>query len=261
MKKLRVYQCEDSIPGILSAIYDAGKSGYGHAYIRFQTLSVAQSTTMDMFSEYVWVDTDEEKAEMVSRSVRNKISEKAFYYVMRALSTEEPDKADVVYQFIVHGFAMGKSVTEALQIDCVARVFMMDRNVGNEVHHFFGFLRFQEIYNEPSVLLAVFEPHNDILDYVMVHFADRLNKEYFLIYDARRGKTAVHIPYKGWYIQKLSEEEKKKFAKFSLETEEYAQLWQSFFASIAIEERENPALQQNNLPKRFRKYMPEFSLT
>ena len=35
-KMIRVYQCEDTVDGILSAIYDAGISGYGHEYIRIE---------------------------------------------------------------------------------------------------------------------------------------------------------------------------------------------------------------------------------
>ena len=38
-KMIRVYQCEDTVDGILSAIYDAGISGYGHEYIRIEPQS------------------------------------------------------------------------------------------------------------------------------------------------------------------------------------------------------------------------------
>ena len=38
----------------------------------------------------------------------------------------------------------------------------------------------------------------------------------------------------------------------------YAELWKTFFASIAIEERRNPKCQRNMLPLRYRKYITEF---
>lgn len=33
-RPLRIYQCEDTQDGILTAVYEAGISGYGHKYIR-----------------------------------------------------------------------------------------------------------------------------------------------------------------------------------------------------------------------------------
>ena len=39
---------------------------------------------------------------------------------------------------------------------------------------------------------------------------------------------------------------------------EYQKLWKGFFESIAIDARKNPALQNQNLPKRFRKDIVEF---
>ena len=33
-RPLRIYQCEDTQNGILTAVYEAGISGYGHKYIR-----------------------------------------------------------------------------------------------------------------------------------------------------------------------------------------------------------------------------------
>ena len=39
----------------------------------------------------------------------------------------------------------------------------------------------------------------------------------------------------------------------------YAKLWQVFFTSISIKQRENPDCQRNHLPFRFRPEMTEFS--
>ena len=42
------------------------------------------------------------------------------------------------------------------------------------------------------------------------------------------------------------------------EEDTYGALWKIFHRKIAITERENAALQRNNLPLRFRPYMTEF---
>lgn len=38
-KQIRIYQCENSPDGILSAVFEAGISGYGHNYIKIQPLA------------------------------------------------------------------------------------------------------------------------------------------------------------------------------------------------------------------------------
>ena len=62
-----IYQCEDSTDGILTAVYDAWASRRGHSHIKLQILREAD--TMELFSEYIPVQTDAEKAEKVRRSV------------------------------------------------------------------------------------------------------------------------------------------------------------------------------------------------
>lgn len=38
MKQMRVYRCEDTPEGIFTAVYDAGKSAYGHDHIRLEVI-------------------------------------------------------------------------------------------------------------------------------------------------------------------------------------------------------------------------------
>jgi probable DNA metabolism protein len=49
-----------------------------------------------------------------------------------------------------------------------------------------------------------------------------------------------------------------KFIEYSDKEEEFQALWKTFFDSIAINERKNIKLQQNNMPGRFRSNMTEF---
>ena len=49
-------------------------------------------------------------------------------------------------------------------------------------------------------------------------------------------------------LERVSENEK-----------DYEKLWQIFFSSISVRERENPKCQRNHLPFRFRPEMTEFA--
>ena len=74
-----IFQCEDSLDGIFTAIYDAWDSGYGLMNVRIEVLNGRDDCyNMELFSEYIPVETNEEKAEKVARSIRYKISEEAY---------------------------------------------------------------------------------------------------------------------------------------------------------------------------------------
>ncbi len=229
-KPTRIYQCENTVDGIFSAVYDAGLSGYGHKFIRIQPEQKNQLENYELFTEYVQVKTDPEKTQSVIDAVRKKISEKAYHFIMSAVISEFPDKGDVIYQFVTYGFTIGPKVCSALQIPCVERIFAINRAVQNETHFFREFLRFQEVQKEPSLLLAIIEPKHRIIPLLTEHFADRFIEEWFIIYD-----------------EELSEQQ-----------EEYVDLWKTFFDKIVIKERINKKLQTNMLPLRYRKHMTEF---
>ena len=146
-KPTRIYQCENTIDGIFSAIYEAGISGYGHKYIRIQPLVEGEAVNLELFSEYISVETDSQKTEKVLKAIYEKISPRAYSEVMWAIISEEADRGDVIYQFITYGFTMGDKVCDALQIPAVKRIFAMRRKVANEAHFFREFLRFKEVRN------------------------------------------------------------------------------------------------------------------
>ena len=258
MKAIRVYQCEDTPEGIFSAVYDAGVSGYGHDHIRIQALTPGLHENLDLFSEYIKVEPEQRKADKVLQSVRDKISVAVYEHILRVAGSADEDKADVIYHFIVYGFTLGAKVTDALQIPCVQRIFEMNRKIQNEVHYYLEFLRFQEISLKQPVLLAVFEPKNVILPLVTRHFADRLNPEWFIIYDKTHQTASFHCPDGQWYVRKLEQEEGKRLEELETQEGEYTDLWKTFFQAICIQERANSDLQRNHLPLYFRNHMPEF---
>lgn len=257
-KVTRVYQCEGSVDGILSAIYDAGISGYGHKYIRIEPQGLGNITNRMLFSEYITVQTDPKKKESVIKAVRSKISWKAYAFMMNALASDFPDRGDAVYQFVAYGFTMGKQVCEALQLPCVKRVFAINRAVQNEAHYFNEFLRFQEVAKNPSLLLGVIEPRHHIIPILMQHFGERFISEWFIIYDKTHQEAAFHQADGSWELRLLTEQEAQKLEELTQEKEEYADLWKTFFEHITIVERKNQKLQTNMLPLHYRKHMTEF---
>lgn len=257
-KPTRIYQCEDTTDGILSAVYDAGLSGYGHQFIRIQPRIENQAENYELFAEYISVETDAKKTQSVIDAVRQKISWKAYSFMMNAVVSAFPDRGDVIYQFVTYGFTMGAKVCSALQIPCVERIFAINRAVQNETHYFREFLRFQEVQKEPSLLLAVIEPKHRIIPMLTEHFADRFMGEWFIIYDKTHLEASFHQKDGDWEVRILTQEEAQKLEELTEQREDYVDLWKTFFHHIAIVERTNKKLQTNMLPLHYRKHMTEF---
>lgn len=250
-----IFQCEDSLDGIFTAIYNAWDSGYGHKNIQIQIID--QMVNYQLFSKYIPVVTDYVKSEKVARTIKKKISVAGYEAICRAAMTNRPEKADVIYRFVILGLHYGSSIITNYSNPSVQSIFEMNRAVGNEVHHYLGFLRFSELKN--NVLYGKINPRNNVVTLLAPHFADRLPVENWIIHDEVRELAVVHQIGEGWVQVDTSEVDFSALGKIDTEEEELEQLWKAFVESISISERTNKKLQRQNLPIRFRGNMTEFT--
>lgn len=252
---MTVYRCEDSLEGIFTAVYNAYEDKREHS-----ETTISLTDELFLFAEYVEVQTDREKAVKVMRTLERQFGEEDYLWLCYALASEETDKAQAVYQTIVKGLK-GKvarnHLFDNLACNSVNRAFALGRAASRECHHLMGFVRFQEL--EGGILYAGIGPKNNILTFLMPHFADRFPMENFMIYDDVRGILGLHPAGRAWYlVQDAENPENAENFKLSDQEREYRELFQYFCHKIAIEERKNPKLQRNMLPLRFREYMVEF---
>ncbi len=252
-----IYVCENSIDGIFTAIYQAWSSRYGHANIKIEEKSEGNKySNIELFSEYLMVDTEPLLAEKVSKAIKEKLSSEVFEMVCRVALSDFEGKADLIYRFLILGFATGNSILEHMSDVVVNQMFRINKNVSNEAHHLLGFIRFSEQKN--GLLISMIHPKNNVLTLVTPHFADRLPNEKFMIYDENRKLATFHIPGNSWVIAQVPELDQKIMEEVPDYEDEYRALWKTFFDHIAIKERTNPKLQRNNLPLRFRNDITEF---
>lgn len=251
----RVYECENTLEGMLSGIYQAWDASYGHEYIHLTVPSLAGNESMLLFSEYHAVIPKAEQAQKVVRTIRKKTSQQVCEIILGALYSQNPEKADAVYHILPEAFRMGGRVMGNLANPYVRAVFEMNRAVQHEAHEYLGFLRFEEQRN--GVLLARFSPKNDLLEIVAPHFEDRFPEENFVIYDTGRKKAVFHRQGSPFVVRGLSEEEFGGLFQISSEETQFQMMWKLFFETIAIKERENQELQRSLMPYHFRTYMTE----
>lgn len=250
---MKIYTCKDDLTGMMTCIYDAWAGRWGHSNVKLLREPILQP---DLFSEYVHVDADEEKAVKVLRSIRQKISETAYQDVMYAALSGQEDALDTIYRFLVIGFAYGAKASSMLSYAPVMRLLELKRNVGNEAHLMHEFTRFTSVGGK--VYVSHIEPQNNVLCLVAEHFQDRMPSEYFVIVDAGRSIAAVHSPNEEFSIRYLTGEEAAALAGMEQMSDEYTMLWRTFFDTIGIKERKNPECQRNLSPIWRRRHVTEF---
>ena len=252
---IRVFQCEDSLTGIMTGVYMAWDSHLGHQNVRLET---ACDQNMELFCEYVQVEPDLLRAEKVIKTVRTRLGEEAYEMMAYASACPHDGKADAIYRMIVLGLHLpdGKNISGMLTQPDVRLVFELKRKVWHIAHRYMGFVRFRELEN--GVLLSEIDAEADILALIAPHFSDRLPLENWLIYDRRRKKAAVHRAGGGHILLEEVDEEFMDRLRVSAEDDCYDVLWKSFHRSIGIESRSNKQLQMHMLPMKFRSFMNEF---
>ncbi len=250
-----LYRCEDSLEGILTGVY--------MAYLEKNAPDRAELTVggeYDLFKEQRDVVPDPVLAGKVERTILARFGEDDYLRICLAAASCCEEKADVIFHTIAAGLRSNcgrNRLFDALADPKVRRAYELSGNVGNEECHLRGFVRFEEL--EAGILFARIGPKNDVLPFLMPHFADRFPMEHFAIYDERRELFGLHPAGKQWYL--LRGERAEDYLAGVKRTEEelrYAEYFRFFCEKIAIADRRNPSLQRNLMPLRFRPYMTEF---
>ncbi len=243
------FLCENTVDGIFTAIYKAWEAGPKHTHIEVKGMD-----SMKLFSNYIKIDTDSKLALKVAQSIQRKLSYEVYLWCYQAALSDVTCKGELVYQFLRKAFRIGPSVVNMLQDETVCEIFKISKYVSKEAHRYLEFIQFEELENH--ILISRINPRCNVVPLVAIHFADRLHCENWVILDTGRNISAVHSAGNGYIISyDIDEQTLLSISPFSEKDAEYKKLWKNFFASIAIEARNNPQLQRNMLPIRFRRYM------
>lgn len=250
---MTIFTCLDRFEDMMTCIYDAWASKLGHKNIR---LLIEPIGNLELFCEYLHVDADEKKTASVISSIQRKISFEAYQMVYRCAMSQLPEKLDVIYRFLLLGFAYGGKVVQMLQHPAVIAIFELNRKVLNEAHLFREFIRFTSMQDD--VLVAHIEPKSDILTFLAPQFEDRMPSENWMIIDDNRKTAVVHPTDCEFYLTSLSEEEFQRLEVLEDKSDPFVELWKGFFETIGIKERKNYRCQRNHMPIWYRKHATEF---
>jgi len=249
---MRVYSCVHEWDAMLTCIYEAWTSKIGCKNIRMEMEPLGQP---ELFTEYIHVDADDEKVKKVTDAIIMKISPYVYHELSYTAMAYESDVLDNIYRVLILGFAYGSKVLEMVQYRDVMRNREIRVRLGNEACRFKELMRFNQVGKD--LLVAHVEPKSKIAVKLASDFVDRMPSENWIIVDDIHKEAVVHPKNEPYYIRKLDDNMLSQLRKTEESNDEYTDLWKVFFNTIAIEERINPALQQNHMPLWARKHVVE----
>lgn len=253
--------CEDSLEGIFTGIYEAYALREGHEHLHIQ---VGEEENLRLFADYLHISPDPVKTEKVACTLRRRLGEQVYHSLCRAAASCHADKGEAVYRTVVDALTAGsgRRVMENLRNPYVARCFELARFTANEAHYEIEFLRFQELADtenaREAVLFSRIGPKNNVIPFIMPHFADRLSVENFMVYDENRNLFGVHPAGQEWYLMWAQDALVPDEPVWSEKEEEYQELFRAFHKTIGIQSRENKKLQRQMCAYRYQDYMVEF---
>ena len=252
-----VYTFDNTIDGILSAVFDA--------YFRHQQpdMLVGEGAQLPLFCEEVWqVVTTEEKATRVWTGLEKRLPREALHLIMVSWQSEEKDLPTPLFYYIYKVFG-AKGIERNFSDPDVLHVTNTARRVMHEQLRMKQFIRFQKA--KDGTYLAVVSPDHNVLPLITSHFQDRFGDQSWLIYDAKRhygyyydGNTTIRITFENEAEIPFSlEDGKLNEAVLSENDQLFQDLWRTYFKAVCIKERMNPRKQLSDMPRRYWKYMTE----
>lgn len=209
---------------------------------------VGPSTPAGLFEERWAVERDDGRAAALWERFSRAIGAAAMRTLLEAFLSDRPGADTAVARALRRLRAEGASALDDLSDPAMLEVLKASARSRREAHLLLGLARFSELAD--GSWYAAIEPACDVIVLMADHFGARYATMRFAVHDARRGTALIHEPGEGCeLVSGLSlPPEGLPLAEAELAIRG---LWRTYFASIGIAERANPALQRGHMPKRY----------
>ncbi len=234
---------DGSYQGLLTSLYTATKK---------KNVSDIYTSTYqrDIFNKNKKIVTDCIIAKKMNNYLKEKYGQKFIKDIYYANLSNSDKKGTYILNFYNLARKTKFDINTIYSHPDALPVNELSYKVGFEKHRFLGLLRFSELNN---ILVAKYEPDNNITELLMAHFADRLASFKFILIDVNRKLAGIYNQSE-WVVK----------SDFNLshiytnQTDEFETMWKNYFQVATIKSRVNHKLQRQYLPKRYLKYLPEF---
>ena len=256
---MNIYKYTGTMDGFLTVVFDSYEN---KIYPDLITDNDEYQLSFD--SKVINVETDEEKASRVERSIVNKIGNDGFYEFMQAFAADEPEKDMTIYRWLALLFKHGEIVKTMFNHPYVIAYNDICHRVTYETHRFCGFLRFRELdsfmlakwhteVNE-KIYYAPYYPDHNITPFLMEYFARRNHDMKLVMHDTKRNIFGIYNT-ENWEVFVLKA---SVVVEPSLNESMFQTMWRQYYTAVSIDSRKNTKLMNHFLPVRYRKFLNEF---
>ncbi len=242
------YVYDGSFAGLLTALYYI----FHRKEVPYEIVSQVDSGNDSILQTRV-VETDQAIADDVYQGLVRKNSRQIARDVYCLYLSEQPGFEILLYDFLKKIGKYGSAYASNTADQTMLQVYKTVRKVQSERHRMLGLLRFRNLQND--ILYASMEPDHNIVELVAPHFAERLAEQLWIIHDCKRSRAAFYDGTQ-WVIGYL--QGTQALSDMLDDNQLYEMLWKTYFAHIGIAGKQNPKLQKQHLPGRYRKHMTEF---
>ena len=245
---------------MLSISYDSTFNGFLSVVFEIyrQHLDVGEfhpdrsAVPCNLFMQPFRIETSEDSAQRLKRAISNQASPEILSTLDAAFRSEEDGIEMKILAYLRKMFrGVDPSYAKNPTSDEMLPIFMTARSVRREVGGMLGMVRFNRMPD--GTYFSEIEPKYDILELLIGHFRGRFANERWVIYDSKRD---FGVYYDGKNPVEMSIPNIRQVSATNT-SDNFVQLWQDYYKSIAIKERENSKLMKQCLPVRYWKHLPE----
>ena len=235
-----VYVYDGSYDGLFTAIFDA-------VYSRRVPADILSADRLQLTfnTRFIEVETDQSKAARVRKAAKEKLGGDAMKRIYRAFLSSGDNREISIYHYLMLGFKIGRRANNYLTDRYVFNVSALSQNVSRETDKFMGFIRFSIM--ESGVQYCRFSPENNILPFMLSHFAARFSGIPLVIHDTRRNLLGIYDLSSKYIISAEGFTPPEK----STDEECFEGMWKLFYDTIGIKERKNLKLMKQMMPARY----------
>lgn len=236
---------DKTFEGFLTLVYEV-------YYKKIKVNEIRNKPIETLFSnEVLEVTTNEERATKVLNAIKKAFPKECFETIVNIFMCDTKDFEFNLLKFIILGFKNKNELSNITNSE-VFYLQNLEKELFRHVHLMYGFTRFEEL--DDGTLYAKIETKFNVVYFLGRHFFKRLNNQNFIIHDIDR-KLAFIKNEDYTSIENISSFEEPKLSK---DEKKFNKLWNTFFKSVTINEKENKKCQQNFVPLLYRTYMTEF---
>ena len=243
---MNTYVYDGSFDGLLTA--------YFYAYRDKDIMDICAEDTYqpDLLSQRIQIITEGDKAERIRTSIYKKLSSTVMYNLYILYLSELPNCNLLGLEYLRLCYSRGSLINTAKQHPIIRQVDDHRLKVQQELARMKGFIHFQQI--DERVYYACFAPDHNQLPLLAKHLEQRFSDQKWIVHDERRNCALIYNLHHSMIVPFTKADAKQLLQD---NHDEYTALFKKYFQTIAIKERTNKRLQDQFMPHRYRKYMPE----